>query len=432
MYSNYLNRLNMNNYFNNFINFFKYLIPIQYLGFIYKKENKLIKNPEKQLETQETKQEIKQETKQETKQIYKDLYEIKYLDKYKKFTNDYFLNNEEKELLERIKKDLKQEGFIKINESIKIIKNNLKNIQNILNLLEYDYENGLIKLLDYYDEYYDYEESEESEEDKSEFKEEEKKNKKRINISNETYKLFLNKLKEELKYYENEYQLIIKEKELLYNNLSLSQFEEKANNIIINKKLENFINNYILEKTPLGIVLMRYNLKKGSFEYFSNNNIPYRFLEPIGRKYVTTYFCKKLYVDLENELNKNKEKQEKQKEEQEKQKKQKKEQKQEINKTKEIFANFKSYNKNSITNQTNQLKSNNLKNRNDELSLNNSLKSKFVINEEKDNLGLLKENANRYTWEGRLSSFQILKKIDRKLVDKKYGLTFSDYKKMFS
>ena len=43
---------------------------------------------------------------------------------------------------------------------------------------------------------------------------------------------------------------------------------------------------------------------------------------------------------------------------------------------------------------------------------------------------LLKENSNRYTWEGRLSSMQLLKKVDRKMIDKKYAMSFSDFKQI--
>jgi len=43
---------------------------------------------------------------------------------------------------------------------------------------------------------------------------------------------------------------------------------------------------------------------------------------------------------------------------------------------------------------------------------------------------LLKEHANRYTWEGRISNFCPLKKIDRKIVDKNLTLTYADFKKM--
>jgi DeoR/GlpR family transcriptional regulator of sugar metabolism len=43
---------------------------------------------------------------------------------------------------------------------------------------------------------------------------------------------------------------------------------------------------------------------------------------------------------------------------------------------------------------------------------------------------LLKENANRYTWEGRLTNFCPLKKIDKKVLDKKLNMTYSEFKKL--
>jgi hypothetical protein len=43
---------------------------------------------------------------------------------------------------------------------------------------------------------------------------------------------------------------------------------------------------------------------------------------------------------------------------------------------------------------------------------------------------LLKESANRYTWEGRLSNMSLLKKVDRKVVDKKYAMSFADIKRL--
>jgi hypothetical protein len=43
---------------------------------------------------------------------------------------------------------------------------------------------------------------------------------------------------------------------------------------------------------------------------------------------------------------------------------------------------------------------------------------------------LLKENANRYTWIDRLTNLQLLKKVDRKTIDKQYALSFADFKKM--
>jgi hypothetical protein len=43
---------------------------------------------------------------------------------------------------------------------------------------------------------------------------------------------------------------------------------------------------------------------------------------------------------------------------------------------------------------------------------------------------ILKEKANHYTCEGKIINYNILKKIDRKVVDKTYALTFAEYKRM--
>jgi hypothetical protein len=43
---------------------------------------------------------------------------------------------------------------------------------------------------------------------------------------------------------------------------------------------------------------------------------------------------------------------------------------------------------------------------------------------------LLKDKANRYTYEGKFANFSFLKKVDRKAVNKKFAMTFADFKKM--
>ena len=43
---------------------------------------------------------------------------------------------------------------------------------------------------------------------------------------------------------------------------------------------------------------------------------------------------------------------------------------------------------------------------------------------------ILKDKTNRYTCEGKLANYSIIKKVDRKVVDKNYALTFADYKKL--
>jgi hypothetical protein len=43
---------------------------------------------------------------------------------------------------------------------------------------------------------------------------------------------------------------------------------------------------------------------------------------------------------------------------------------------------------------------------------------------------VVKERANRYSFEGKLANFSFLKKVDRKAVDKRYGVSFAEFKKM--
>jgi ribosomal protein S24E len=62
------------------------------------------------------------------------------------------------------------------------------------------------------------------------------------------------------------------------------------------KKLENSI---IMEYTPLGNVIMYYNVNNESFEYYSDKSIPFAVLETVARRYVIVYGCKELYVETE-------------------------------------------------------------------------------------------------------------------------------------
>ena len=54
-------------------------------------------------------------------------------------------------------------------------------------------------------------------------------------------------------------------------------------------------------------------------------------------------------------------------------------------------------------------------------------KEKEIVNSDTH---LLKENSNRYTWEGRMSNLLLLKKVDKHIMDKNYSLSFADYKKL--
>lgn len=196
----------------------------------------------------------------------------------------------------------------------------------------------------------------------------------------------------------------------------------EAYQFIKNQFLDGLKNSFIIEKTPLGNVLMYYNNSRESFEYYSDNTIPYRYLETVSRKYVKTFNCRYLYVDMGEEISlaerKLKEIIEKKAIEEEESKKQKENQ---VVLKKNVFTKFKSYNKESGTGRVNT-----------GAPPKNSIPNNNTINSKRnDNPNIiLKDNANRYTCEGRMSNFNFLKKTKREVVDKKYAMSFADFKKI--
>jgi len=214
-------------------------------------------------------------------------------------------------------------------------------------------------------------------------------------------------------------------KEIQDNVLTEDEMRVTARENIINKKLDKFIDNYILEYTPLGNIYMRYNNSKKSFEYFSNNTMPYRYLEPVGRKYVMTYWCKPIFVDIEEELKKSELKFDADVKQKEDDKKRREEELK--NGPKDVIVKLKNYNKETKNQATMKQQ---MKNRSDSnMVLPPQIKANLP-NVKTNEKPLLKENANRYTCEGRLTEMSPLKKIDKKVTDKNLSMSYLDFKKM--
>jgi hypothetical protein len=194
---------------------------------------------------------------------------------------------------------------------------------------------------------------------------------------------------------------------------------DSAKRFIINSRLDKMKNSYIIEKTPLGNVLMIYDKERESFKYYADLTIPYRYLEPVARKYVKFFNCRPIFVDMEEELRLFEEKWEKDQQ----LKKQKEEEKESYvietknNNKKNVFAKFKSYNKDAGGKISMAPPKNNIPNR------------RITENKENEKV-LLKERANRYTYEGKFANFNFLQKIERKVFNKKLGLSFAEFKKI--
>ena len=208
----------------------------------------------------------------------------------------------------------------------------------------------------------------------------------------------------------------LKELEEISEDEIIAKLKLEAHDFVIKYRLDGLKNSFIIEKTPLGNVIMYWNNSRESFEYYSDNTIPYRYLETVGRKYVKTFNCRQIYIDMEFEL---REFERRKKENQDLKMASNLELKKDVEQKKNVFAKFKNYNTESGTGRVNRgvaPPKNSIPNNNNNMK--NS--SENVI---------LKENSNRYTCEGRMSNFSILKKPDRKVIDKKYAMSFADFKK---
>ena len=225
-----------------------------------------------------------------------------------------------------------------------------------------------------------------------------------------------------------------------YEDKYLDKFRQIESKELSEEKLDSLLNSFIMENTSQGNVIMLWDNKKNCFLYYSDKVIPYRFLEVVARKYVIFNDCKKIYIDMEEEVRVAKQKldsikegvndKENQKEQNRKeqthkeqnQKEQKPEEKESVipNGKKNVFAKLKSYNSSSIKSAVVPLDQKKAKNVHQNSSTPNTQNTDAV----------LKENANRYTYQGKLSNFSFIKKIDRKLVDKNYALSFAEFKKL--
>ena len=238
-------------------------------------------------------------------------------------------------------------------------------------------------------------------------------------------------IKPEIKYedkYMDKYKLLSNdyfftdiEKELLSKKIiefkenNDTDFALKATEFVFEEKIRNLKNVFIIDYTPMGNVIMTFDRNKEHFEYYSDSAMPYKFLEAAARKFIITYKCKQIYIDMDNEL-KIYEENIKKKEEYDR--------KQENNnietpipKKKNVFAKFKKYNNDIVSTRLGAAQSIPPKNKK---QINIDDKKKYI----------LKERSNNYSYKGKLNNFNILQKVDKSISNKKLKISFADYKKI--
>lgn len=212
-----------------------------------------------------------------------------------------------------------------------------------------------------------------------------------------------------------------------YSEKFADEYKKVEVKILTPDDLRRLSCNFVVEQTPLGNVFLCYHYNENeqglnAFHYYSDSTIPYGFLEVVAKKYVIAFDCKMLYVDIQDELEKTKKKQEEQ-------------QRRVCEEVKPIqpssrpptkpsvFAKFKEYNRDTMSQSKELLQPKLSHQANAAVSSVNASPAS-----EKKETSFAKEQINKYVFKGRVQNFGFLKKVDRKLVDKKYGLTFSDFK----
>ena len=320
-------------------------------------------------------------------------YEEKYITKVRSMKNEYVFTEEELELEKQKLDELKQEENTKKLESTYVLNEKIEELTTKLREITHEYDD---------------------------------KNDNKQSTKDET---LIKKLHDSI---QNEINLNKKQlTELQESPTNIDSLKENARQYIIDEQLKKFKKNYVIEHTPLGNVLMFYNHDKLAFEYYSDLTIPYRYLETVARKYVVTYNYRPLYIDMEEEL-KEYEKKMEEKELREKEENDKLSNlKSNVNanaKPKDVFAKFKSYNKEAGTGRVNTAPP--PKNSIPQNRMNINLKDTKQSGNGNNEKMLLKEKSNRYSYQGKFLNFNILQKVDKKAVDKKYALTFADFKKM--
>ena len=173
-------------------------------------------------------------------------------------------------------------------------------------------------------------------------------------------------------------------------------------------------NTSVMESTPQGVVIMRYNKERDGFEYWCDNkNIKYDYLETVARKFVIMNFCTNLYIDRHENIKQQKkyidDMIKKEKEERDKEEKDKEE------------------------NDKSGEKSTGKKEPIEEDSV--FVKSKFSIEkkikkEKVDTSKIVAKKANKYLFMGKTNEFEWLKK--EKKANQVQEISFSSFKNLFT
>jgi hypothetical protein len=181
----------------------------------------------------------------------------------------------------------------------------------------------------------------------------------------------------------------------LYEDLESCDLEEEY--------VKSLRNNILFESTPRGNIVMYYDFEKESFVYYCDKrDIPYLYLETAARNYAIKFRCKKIVIDMKHEL---------------------------------MLANKKK-NNSKLSNESEISGQNNNKNNNDQLFATFKSYNKKGTNESKDDNSItkfvLRQQANRYSYGGKFSQFQIIKPYECKIEKPIDNMNYEIFKRLMN
>lgn len=104
--------------------------------------------------------------------------------------------------------------------------------------------------------------------------------------------------------YDDEEAMLLKDKIIKLKLLLKNEDQIKTNALnqcltdIKSSLMNSLQNNFILENTPIGNVVMVYHCNKEGFSYFSDKSISNKYLESVCKKYCIQFKCKMLFNDV--------------------------------------------------------------------------------------------------------------------------------------
>lgn len=183
-----------------------------------------------------------------------------------------------------------------------------------------------------------------------------------------------------------------------YENKYYDKYDEMESEDLDEDYVKTLKNNVLYEMTPKGRIIMYYDFEKESFTYYCDTkDVPYLYLETVARKYALTYHCKKIVVDIKRELDDAKETNIAN------DNKSKAQALVDTKKTDNLFASFKSYNRKGTGGSK-------------------TMNKKFI----------LRQNANRYSYSGKVNTYSFLKRNEYKIEKPMDKLDYETFKKLMA